>query len=295
MLKSSYHTSPPYCLCVLSDGRLVSGSSDNNIIIYNKKTYKPDIIIKEHKNAINCIINLKSNFLASCSWDTTIKVFKINNNNNNYINIQTLDYHAGNVYKIIELKNKKLVSCSDDNSIIFYFKNNDKYQQDYKITTKGSCRSIVQTKENEIAYLETANYLNYNISFFDFNEKEIKSTISNLNSCGNLGPFNMITKDLLVYARNNLLYLINVNEYEIISFINVPDSFSIYGFCMLNENMFLTGGSYGGIRQWKIEGENIVLFSQKEKAHNGNIIFALTKLRNGKIATCSNDNAIEIW
>ena len=31
------HTHYVYCLCVLNDGRLVSGSKDKSIIIYNKK------------------------------------------------------------------------------------------------------------------------------------------------------------------------------------------------------------------------------------------------------------------
>ena len=35
--KLTNHTGYVYCLCILNDGRLVSGSSDNSIIIYNKK------------------------------------------------------------------------------------------------------------------------------------------------------------------------------------------------------------------------------------------------------------------
>ena len=63
---------------------------------------------------------------------------------------------------------------------------------------------------------------------------------------------------------------------------------------MLNENMFLTGDSKGIIRQWKIEGENIILISQKEKAH-GNDVIALIKIGNGHIASGSRDNLIKIW
>jgi len=65
----------------MNDGRLVSGSGDNSIIIYNKKTYQPDLIIKEHKSWLCNIIQLSSGVLASCSDDKTIKLFKINENN----------------------------------------------------------------------------------------------------------------------------------------------------------------------------------------------------------------------
>ena len=35
------------CLTVLKDGRFVTGSADNSIIIYNNKSFKPDLISKE--------------------------------------------------------------------------------------------------------------------------------------------------------------------------------------------------------------------------------------------------------
>ena len=56
------HTNSICCLTILNDGRLVSGSSDKSIIIYNKETYQPNIIIQEHDNDINCLIQLKNEF-----------------------------------------------------------------------------------------------------------------------------------------------------------------------------------------------------------------------------------------
>ena len=50
MFNLKEHTNDIYCLTVLKDGRLVSGAGDNSIIIYNKMTYKPDLIIKEFSN-----------------------------------------------------------------------------------------------------------------------------------------------------------------------------------------------------------------------------------------------------
>ena len=150
--KLNIHTSKIVCLSVLNDGRLVSGSNDYSIIIYNKITYRPDIIIKEHSGGVNCITQLNSGILVSCSDDKTIKLFKIKEKE--YEILQTLDYHSDKVYKIVELKNKYLTSCSEDASIIFYFKDNFEYIKDYKISTNGASYSIIQTKENEICYSE---------------------------------------------------------------------------------------------------------------------------------------------
>ena len=125
--KLTNHSSSVFCLCVLNDGRLVSGSADKSIIIYNKDTYQPDLIIKKHNNYICCIIQLSSGELVSCSSDNLINLYKIKGVQ--YELIQTLNYHSNIVWKILELKNKVLISCSNDSSIIFYSKNNNEFKK----------------------------------------------------------------------------------------------------------------------------------------------------------------------
>ena len=122
--KLKVHIDNVLCLIVLNDGRLVSGSRDCLIIIYNKKSYKPDLIIKNHNRAVLCLCKLNSGILISCSEDKTIKLFKIKGNE--YENIQIVIYHKATVYKIIELKCKLLASCSKDATIIFYSNHNNK-------------------------------------------------------------------------------------------------------------------------------------------------------------------------
>ena len=85
----------------MNDGRLASGSGDNSIIIYNKEIYKPDLIIKKHDDYVNCISQLNSRILASCSYDNSIKLFNIKWNK--YEVLQTLYHHTKPVWKIIEL------------------------------------------------------------------------------------------------------------------------------------------------------------------------------------------------
>ena len=141
------HSSYVWCLTKMNDGRLASGSRNGKIIIYNEKTYQPDIIMKEHNDGVCCIIQLNNGILASCSMDNTIKLFTIDGKN--YKIVQELSCHKGEVYKIIELKNKSLVSCSKDSYIKFYLNNKSEYKEDFSIKTNG-CISIIQIKENEL-------------------------------------------------------------------------------------------------------------------------------------------------
>ena len=288
--KLNIHTDPVLCLTLLNDGRLVSGSSDKSIIIYNKTKFQPDLIIKEHNDSICYIIQINSGNLVSCSGDKTIKIFNIKGNE--YETLQTLNYHTNYVYKIIELKNKFLVSCSEDASILFYFKDNFEYKKDYKISTNGSCSSVIQTKENEICYSEATNNT---ICFFDLSQRKIKTTINNISKYGGIYEhFMMITKDLLIIPGQNKLSIINVNQYRLIRVIDVEGSNWIAGVCMLNENMILTGDYEETIRQWRIEGDNLILISKKEKTHDSDISFLLN-LGNGHIASASDDSSIKIW
>ena len=283
----NYHKNSIYCLSILNDGRLISGTFDNSIIIYNKTTYQPDLIINEHKGSISFITQLSSGILATCSNDTTIKLFNIKENNYNII--QTLNDHTDWVYKIIEVKNKYLVSCSDDKSIIFYLRDNSKYKKDYQISLDGICYCISQIKENEICYSENNN----KICFFDINERKIKSSISNISKSA-YSPFIMISKDLLFISGENKISIININYYELIREIEVPNSGLIHGVCMLNKNILFTGDEKGIIREWKIEEDNLILISKKENAHKS-YINTLLNLGNGHIASGSADNTIKIW
>ena len=63
---------------------------------------------------------------------------------------------------------------------------------------------------------------------------------------------------------------------------------------MLNENIILTGDDKSIIREWKIEGDNLILISKKENAHEEGIL-TLLNMGNGFIASGSYDKLFKIW
>ena len=104
----------------------------------------------------------------------------------------------------------------------------------------------------------------------------------------------MISKELLFISGENKISIININKYKLIKILEVSNSGWIRGACMLNKNIILTGDSNSIIREWKIEGDNLILISKKEKAHNINI-YTLLNMGNGYIASGSLDKSIKIW
>ena len=274
------------CSTMLKDGRFATGSADNSIIIYNKKTFKPDLIIKEHNHTISKIIQLNSGLLASCSYDNTIKLYKITYKK--YQVMQTLKGNIKRVEDLIELNNTKLVSSSFENYTIFYQKDNNEYKIDYSLYIYRHPEYLIQTKENELCISE---YYNNSIIFFDLNERRIITIINNINYCKSL---TMISKDLLMVTGKEEIILINVFSYKIIRTIKVPNSSQIYNACMLNESQLLTCDESGKILQWRIEKDNLILTSKKEIAHNY-FIYTLIKIGDGHILSCGAEGVCKIW
>ena len=58
--------------------------------------------------------------------------------------------------------------------------------------------------------------------------------------------------------------------------------------------MIITGDYNKGLKQWKIEADNLILISRKEMSHFSYINVVLN-LGNGYIVTGSNDYTIKKW
>jgi len=158
---------------------------------------------------------------------------------------------------------------------------------DYKIDTNEFCYSLIQTKKNEICYSIYYNNTEFDICFFDILERKIIKTI---NLIRGIGLF-MLTEDLLL-VEGDKIYIINVNQHNLIRTIDVPSW--IRTICKINANTILTGDNSGSISQYKIEGNNLILISNKEKAHN-DPINTLLNLPNNHFASGSDDDTIKIW
>ena len=66
-----------YCIKTLDDGRIAAGDEKSNLIIYNKETFNPDIIIKNNLSYLINFIQLKNkNITCSFKKDFTMKIIK---------------------------------------------------------------------------------------------------------------------------------------------------------------------------------------------------------------------------
>ena len=93
------HSNSIKCFTLLKDGRLVSGSEGGKIIIHNKITYKPDLIINVYETVRSLII-LKSGVLGACD-EYYINFFNIKENKYDKLSIIENDSRG---YKLLYFK-----------------------------------------------------------------------------------------------------------------------------------------------------------------------------------------------
>ncbi|RNA07461.1 WD40 repeat-containing, partial [Brachionus plicatilis] len=63
------HNSEVYCLAIMQNGNIVSGSEDNSIKIWDKDTFECLTIINGHNSYVNCLAILQNGNIVSGSCD----------------------------------------------------------------------------------------------------------------------------------------------------------------------------------------------------------------------------------
>ena len=274
----------------LYDGRLISGGENGFIIIYNKETFQPEIIIKEQTSNINHLIQLKDGNIISCSNDKTMILFQLTDNNKYKILSQVNVGNDNYPHKIRELDNN-LIGLVASNFIIFYTNNKNTFIENFniKINKIGQYRNMIKVKKGELIISGTDD----KIQFFELNTKQLKEIID-INRDIHWGIDEllcMMNDKCLCVGGADKITIIDVYQKNIIS--EVEDKGAHICLFKLNDSILLSGKGDGSITQWKINQNNLSISFKKEKAHESNIRQIITI--NQFIVTCSDDHSINIW
>ena len=206
---------------------IVSVSLDSKIIIFELKFYKTKLTINNlTNNTLLDVKELKNNKLVVTSWDNTIIILQLFENNSKYEKIQTLNKHESFINAIIKFENENyLASSSTDASVIIWKlnKNNEKY--DYFKTLKNTnnqIESIIECKKHK--ELISSSHQDFTICFYDIKTFNFITKIEEImvNRC--IRALQIINDDILICAGYFFIYLFNIENHQLINNIEYNDN-----------------------------------------------------------------------
>ncbi len=277
-------------LSTFPSGNIVSASRDESIIIYDIHLNILQNIQKAHDNGITYLeIKDENNFL-SCSLDKSIKLW-IKNNNEFKINQIIKNAHDDSIIEVIYCSNGNLISCSSDNTIKIWKENNNNYENIKILNHSNYIYSLLLLEDKNILISSGLD----GTKLWDYNEinninliKEFQETfcVWNQGLC-------RLNDDIIIVEDkgSNSLNLISISKKEIIKTIDNP--FQCFGICLIEDKgIFIVGGYSKDIRIYR--NDNYECIQEIKEAHN-HYIYGFIELKDGSIASFSNDETIKIW
>jgi WD40 repeat protein len=282
----SGHTNPIHSLITLHDGKLVSGSKDNTIRIWDPdQKFACVSTIGGQNNWVYCLLTLPDGLVATGSDDSKIKIL---DPSNNYLCMNILDGHQKEVNYLLLLPDGKLASGSDDMTIkIWDPKKNYQCINTLKDHTLSVWCLLVLPNENLVSASE-----DYTIKIWDKknNYKLLKTLYGHTSSvyCLTLLPNGNFAsgsddKSIKIWDCNN--------DYKCI-FNIVGHLRAVYCLIVLPDGKLVSGSFDKTIKIWDPNQKYHCINTLED--HTGSI-WSLLLLEDGKMVSGSYDNSIKIW
>ena len=300
-------------MILLHDGNFCTSSWDQSVKIFDSKTFKLLLIIRDPNNDDVCYVNqLNDDSIILCS--SKIYKYRLYNNDTKYTLETSLGGYKDYIIKVIELKNDTLISCDWEYKIKIWekidrLKNKSKNKEQYQLVKSDlnsgehlcsmcvvngyefACSSNSHLEQgNDILRFYDSNYEN-SFNIYDISCSELVDTLVQLNN-----KYFCVATQKWKNNQYRGLAIIDMYEKKIVKIIN-DDSMT----CLTKlDNYYLFSGGRDSLNKkcyvikWKIfengnfEKEYEICTNQKDA------ITSIIQMNDGTILASNYDSTIAI-
>ncbi|KAI8331441.1 WD40-repeat-containing domain protein [Choanephora cucurbitarum] len=282
------HTGNVKCISFLgAEGeRIVSGSSDNTLRIWDTETAECLHILQGHRSRI-WDVSTTQELIASASGDATVKIW----NAKQATHVSTLTGHAGDVYSVQYHPNEThVVTGGYDKTVRLFDVNTGTIVK----TFPGHQLAVTKTIFNPLGNLVISGSKDNTIKFWDIVSGLCIRTISSHLGEVTSVEMNASGTQLLSSSKDNSNRLWDVRMVRPIRKLkghqNTSKNFVRAHFA--NNNLIMGGSEDGIVYIWDQETGEVL---QRLRGHSGVVYEAAWHAKQGLLASCSDDQTVKVW
>ena len=271
-------------ISIFPSGNIISVSEDKSIKIFDIHYNILQNIENAHNESIIYVDIKDENNFITCSYDKSIKTWK-KFKNEYKINQCIENAHKEQINKVLYYSNSNLISCSRDNIIKIWEEINKNYQFITSLSHSNCVYSILLL--DDINILISSGF--DGTKLWNLNNFELIIYFQKV-KCLWWNALNRIDYDKIIIGDKSLI-IISILKKSIIKEIKL--SFNCIGIAIFKKKgIFLVGGSNEDIKIY--DNNNYKCIQIIKKAHK-DYINGFIELKNGLIASFSDDGLINIW
>jgi len=277
----SGHSSTVRALALLPDGRVISGSDDNTLKLWDLKSQSCVATLTGHSGSVNALTLLPDGRVVSSSGDNTLKLWDLKSQRC----VATLTGHSyGGVNALALLSDGRVISGSDDNTLKLW----DLKSQSCVATWTGHSHSVtalVVLPDGRVISGSTDKTL----KLWDLKSQ---SCVATLTGHGGYVRALALLPDgrVMSGSGDNTLKLWDLKSQSCVATLTGHSSW-VYALALLPDGRVMSGSYDKTLKLWDLKSQSCVATLT---GHSGTV-YALALLPDGRVMSGSYDNTLKLW